>query len=206
MLYIKLMYVALVDDKVYDDDNYHMLSQSCIINVCSFMEEYHKEFGVKTEIEFKERINITKRIVAPFTKSISKWSDMNGYRNAIAHTLRDKEGQFIFLDSDIENKYNTPNNPYEWLLLRNCMIGLKNILNIDFRKELNEARKEIEKVEYHFKKSPIWTARELEDRFISIINESYAVAEKYGKHYNLNIPMFYNTNKPIVKYGMIESY
>jgi len=206
MLYTKLMHVALVDDKVYDDDNYHMLSQSCIINTCSFMEEYHKEFGVKTETAFKEKITMIKKIAAPYTKTISKWSDLNGYRNVIAHTLRNKEGQFIYLDPDIETKYNTPNNPYEWLLLRNCMIEVKNILNIEFKQELLDARTEIELIEYNSKKEPIWTARELEERFLSIIDESKAIAKKMGKYYDPNITKFYNTNKPFVKYGMIESY
>jgi len=206
MLYTKLMHVALVDDKIYDDDNYHMLSQSCIINTCSFMEEYHKQFGVKTETEFKEKVNMIKRMASPYAKTISKWSDLNGYRNVIAHTLRDKEDQFIFLDPDIENKYNTPNNPYEWLLLRNCMIELKNILNIEFSQELEGARKEIEAVKYNFKKEPIWTARELEKRFLSIVDESTAIARKMGKYYDPNITKFYNLNKPVVKYGMIESY
>ena len=206
MLYTKLMYVTLVDDKVYDDDNYHMLSQSCIINACSFMEEYHKEFGVKTETEFKEKINMIKKIATPYTKNISKWSGLNGYRNVIAHTLRDKQGQFVFLDPDIENKYNTPNNPYEWLLLRNCMIELKNILNIEFKKELEEARNEIKTVEYNFKKEPIWKARELQEIFLSIVDESTAIAKRFEKYYDPNITKFYDTNKPIVKYGMIESY
>lgn len=206
MLYTKLMYVALVDNKVYDDDNYHMLSQSCILNTCSFMEEYHKEFGVKTENEFKEKVNLIKKIVAPFARTILKWSNLNGYRNAIAHTLRDKEGKFIFLDPDIEKKYNIPNNPYEWLLLRNCMIELKNILNIEFILELEAARKEIEMIKYSYKDEPILTAREVEEKFLSIVQESAAIAKKFGKYYDPNITKFFDNNKPIVKYGMIESY
>jgi len=206
MLYTKLMHVTLVDEKVFDDDNYHMLSQSCIINACSFMEEYHKEFGVKTEIEFKEKINLIKKIATPYAKNISKWSGQNGYRNVIAHTLRNKEGQFVFLDRDIENTYNTPNNPYEWLLLRNCMIELKNILNIEFRKELHEAKTEIESLEYNFKKEPILRAIDLQEKFLSIVSESAAIAQQLGKYYDPNITKFYDNNKPAVKYGMIESY
>jgi hypothetical protein len=206
ILYVKSLHVASTQNKVFDDDNYHMLSQSSIMNACSFMEEYHKEFGVKTESEFKDKINITKKICAPYTRAIAKWSDLNGYRNVIAHTLRDKNGQLILLNPDHDKIYNTPNNPLEWLLLRNCMIGVKNILNIEFNSELEEARDEINAVKYNFKSDPIMSEEALLKTFHAIVNDSESIARSYGKYYDPNITRFYNNNKPVVEYGMMESY
>lgn len=135
------------------------------------------------------------------------WPGFNSNRNLIAHTLRDRAGQYAYLDPDHEKRYMTPNGGMQWLFIRDCMIGIKNILNGEFKPELEQAVKEIAtKIDYKAKEPEVVSGNDFVKTFAMIANQSAKIARDHGKIYNLNIPDFYDNNKPAVHFGMMDSY
>ncbi|MDT3401480.1 hypothetical protein QE417_000552 [Mucilaginibacter terrae] len=65
IIYTKSFTIYDKHKKIWDDDNYHMLSHSCILNTCSFLEEYNNNFGVKSESQYHDRILLAKKISSP---------------------------------------------------------------------------------------------------------------------------------------------
>lgn len=109
---------------------------SIILDTCSYIDEYDREFGVSTEDSFKARALMVKKITKPFISKIRKWKDLDSFRNNIvAHNLRNK-GKFVFWD-DI-SQYNIPRNIYDIYLLNNCIQFAQNYIHQEFNAEVKE--------------------------------------------------------------------
>jgi hypothetical protein len=193
------------EGKLCDDEYHHVLVHLSIINICSFLDEYHNYLGVKTEDEYKEKVLAVKDMCKPFVNGIKRWPGFNSNRNLLAHTFRDKNGVFAYHDPDHEKKYVTPNGGLDWMFIHNCIVGIKNILNLEFKEELPQAVKELEKLDYRAKNEPVMNGREIENEFFKIVAESAKISHTYGKWYNLNITKFFIENEPAVHFGAMDS-
>jgi hypothetical protein len=206
VIYLKSLESYAKEGKLCDDEYHHVLTHLSIINTCSFLEEYQQHFGVKTEEEYKEKILVLKKMCGPFVKGIKKWTGFNSNRNLLAHTLRDKNGVFAYLDPDHEKKYITPNGGLDWMYVRDCIVGIKNVLNGEFKKELAQAVKELEKLDYRAKNKPVIMGKEINDNFLKVAEESAKISYANGKWYNLNVERFFAENKPAVHFGAMDSF
>lgn len=104
----------LVDDTIHEALVYQILLKSC-----SFLDEWNKVFGVKTEIQDKNKIVLVKKTAKSAHQCISGWSQLRVFRNEmIAHNFRDKNGMNVFIKGHI---YNSPQSNGEIYLLVFCI-------------------------------------------------------------------------------------
>lgn len=86
-----------------------------LLKTCAYLEEWNEVFGIKTEIENKEKIIFIKKIAKPAFKNISSWKQLKEFRNHyIAHNHRNKEGKNVYLN---HTEYHSPQSDAEIYLL-----------------------------------------------------------------------------------------
>jgi len=101
----------------------------------SFLDEFKGAFFHKIEDLYKPRMQDVRQITAPIIKRIKKWKDLEKFRNnIIAHAWRDK-GKFVIPDPEV---YNIPKSWFEVSILVNLMNYLWQLIEAEFKKELNE--------------------------------------------------------------------
>lgn len=104
----------LVDDTIHEALVYQILLKSC-----SFLDEWNKVFGVKTETKDKNKIILVKKTAKIAYQCITGWSQIREFRNEmIAHNFRDKNGMNVFIKGHI---YNSPQSNGEIYLLVFCI-------------------------------------------------------------------------------------
>jgi hypothetical protein len=105
-----------------------------ILDVCSFIDEYEKILGPRTENKFKDRISITKSICKPVIKEIKKWKDLKIVRNSfVAHNFRLSSGNMFYNQESIN--YNVPRNIPEMELLSNYVQIICHVILSEFAQE-----------------------------------------------------------------------
>lgn len=112
-----------------------------IIDICSYLDEYEKIFGIKTENEFQTRILLIKTICKPVIKEIKKWSDLKKIRNwMVAHNLRINKGKMFYNQLTLD--YKVPKTIVEIELLSNCIQIINYVISSEFAEELTHASKQ----------------------------------------------------------------
>ena len=112
-----------------------------IIDICSYLDEYEKIFGIKTENEYQMRILLIKKMCKPVVKEIKKWSDLKNIRNwMIAHNLRINHGKMLYNQLTLD--YKVPKTIVEIELLSNCIQIIYSVISREFTEELKNASKQ----------------------------------------------------------------
>lgn len=102
----------------------------------SFLAEFNGSFYHNIEEEYKSRMKDVRIITAPIIKRISKWKDLEKFRNnIIAHPWRDK-GKFAIPDRQF---YNIPRNWFETGVLVNLINYTWALIKGEFSEELEYA-------------------------------------------------------------------
>src|SRR5688572_19628185 len=129
----------LVHDTIHEALVYQILLKSC-----SFLDEWNKVFGVKTEPKDKDKILIVKKVAKAPYKCISSWSQLRNFRNEmIAHNHRDKDGKNVFIQG---HSYNSPQSNGEIYLLVFCIKRMVDVIYSFFKNEVEKVI--IDKVTY----------------------------------------------------------
>jgi hypothetical protein len=137
-----------------------------ILQICSFLDEWDKFTGIKTNSEFDEKIRVIKRVVKPAKQAINKFPDLRRFRNEIiAHNYRDKNNEFTF---NRINTYHIPNNNGEMYLI---LYSIKRILDVLYSNFKEESANVYQLLQEEFKgKTSVYEALE-EEEIKKIIEE-----------------------------------
>lgn len=156
-----------------------------IIDSVSYIHEYDQVFGIKTEIEFKNRIHDVKTINKPLISKIRQWKNLNDLRNQLlAHNLRQgKNGDFIF---GLENlDYNAPRTLNDLFLLSNLIQFSTETINSEFKTELHNVRdsnlKDVKVTDKQLSKDDVSKIT------ISLLHEADAEKIKLKREYSFSI-------------------
>lgn len=107
------------ENEIYLDTIYEALVYQILLKGISFIDEWDKIFGIRTEAEYKEEVQKIKAIAKPARKYISGWKGLRDFRNqAIAHNHRDDKGNNIYF---IKKAFHTPNGLAEIALFIYCI-------------------------------------------------------------------------------------
>ena len=108
-----------------------------ILECESFFEEYNSHFlPSKIEPEYSDRIKAVKNICKPINKLIRKWKDLRLFRdNIVAHPWR-RGNKFVV---PLNKAYAIPRTWLEFRMLRDLISYIHNILQEEFKLEMNES-------------------------------------------------------------------
>ncbi|MCL1670921.1 hypothetical protein [Elizabethkingia ursingii] len=112
------------------------LKEYCIINICSFLDEYDNFFS-KNYIEplYTDRIIKVKQFLRPFIKEIKKDYHLKDYRNHIlAHNLRANSKSLLM--GKIVKTYNFPKYTEEFNSINTIIIMILRIIVKEFKNDL----------------------------------------------------------------------
>jgi hypothetical protein len=154
-----------------------------IIDACSYLDEYHKHFGVTTEFEYKTKISEIKTVCKPLVSQINQWKDLRLVRNSfVAHNLRTKDNTMIFRT---QLNYNAPRGPYEIELLNDIIQLISHIIiEKEFQTEMEYAKNNFKLNIPTFKgfsKNNCWTIMD------SLIERTNQNLKKHNKQYFINL-------------------
>lgn len=111
----------LVNDTIHEALVYQIL-----LKACSYLEEWDKVFGVRTDPKDEQQILKIKKIVKPAYKCIVSWTQLRDFRNqAVAHNHRDKNGKNIYLNN---SNWHSPQSNGEIYLLVFCIKTMTDIM------------------------------------------------------------------------------
>lgn len=104
-----------------------------IMKTCGFLEEWDKFLGVHTNKENREKLMLIKKIVAPARKEISKWKDLQKFRNEIiAHNLRNGNKEYSI---DGISEYDCPGTVEELFYLVAFLNVMTRVLTTNYQEE-----------------------------------------------------------------------
>lgn len=136
-----------------------------IIQTISFLDEWDKFLGFKTEFEDQKNILELKKTAKPAIDRIKKWKDMREFRNCVlAHNLRNKNRNydFIFINNEFQNSL-IPNHISEFEVLAKCIDISTQIVCIPFKQQLINYSNELEKNDVVFKPRVVDPEKEIDD-------------------------------------------
>jgi len=155
------------------------------MNVCSYLEEYNKNFLAKSEEEFHIRIKEVKKIAKPAVKKINEWKDLREYRNhMIAHNFRIDGNEFCF---NMLGQYNAPRTYRDIAMLRKHLMMIQGIIEAEFRNELQYVNSYIQSFEVKEQKISYET---VEEDLIAVLDEINQLCLKNSKPYQLIVDLF----------------
>lgn len=125
----------LVETKILFDIQ---IKEYCIINICSFLDEYEKYFAITyIENSFEKEILEIKQILKPFIKEIKRDYNLKDYRNHIlAHNLRDNSKSLLM--GEINRIYNFPKYTDEFQSINQIINLMMRIILNQFKNDLPE--------------------------------------------------------------------
>lgn len=167
--------------------HYVTLYNAILMHTCSYLEEYNNQFTSKTELEFKDRIRMVKKIAKPAYKKIMNWSDLRQYRNQIiAHNLRINNDIFSF---NKLGQYNAPRTYVDLVVLRKHLMMIQGIIDAEFSIEIPKVNDFIES--FPIKKQQI-NYDNIEADIKSVVDEINLNCNNSRKNYNLDLAIFHN--------------
>ena len=117
-----------------DQAHYFALYNTILMNTCSYLDEYNKNFLAKAEPEFHERILQIKKIAKPAFKKLNEWKDLKEYRNQmIAHNFRIDGNEFSF---NMLGQYNAPRTYRDLALLRKHLAMVNAVIQAEFESDM----------------------------------------------------------------------
>lgn len=114
--------------------HYQILYNTILMNTCSYLDEYNKNFLINAEYKFHERIKTLKKIAKPAIKKLNEWKDLRTYRNQIvAHNFRIDGNDFSFKKL---GQYKAPRTYLDIVMLRKHLMMIHGIISAEFENEL----------------------------------------------------------------------
>lgn len=114
--------------------HYQVLYNTILMNTCSYLDEYNKNFLINAEYKFHERIKTLKKIAKPAIKKLNEWKDLRTYRNQIvAHNFRIDGNDFSFKKLE---QYKAPRTYLDIVMLRKHLMMIHGIISAEFENEL----------------------------------------------------------------------
>ncbi|UMQ41651.1 hypothetical protein MKS83_19980 [Chryseobacterium sp. Y16C] len=112
------------------------LKEYCIINICSFLDEYDTFFSINyVETLYKTRVIKIKKFLKPFIKEIKRDYNLKDYRNHIlAHNLRDNSKSLLM--GDVVKTYNFPKYTEEFNSINTIINMIVHIVVQEFENDL----------------------------------------------------------------------
>lgn len=127
---IELQKIIESDDST--DKQPILVTNYIIMETCSFIHEFHKNFARLCESDYKDKVTLVKAMTKPIFKRVNKWTDLNTFRNnIIAHPWRDGD-KFVVPDMNV---YNVPRNWFEHIVLVHLMRYIYDIIRDVFKSE-----------------------------------------------------------------------
>ena len=153
-----------------------------LILLILYLDEYDNFFGVKTEVEFADRILMIKKIAKPTTNMVRKWKDIGSLRNdIIAHTWR-KGKQFTLSNL---GTYNAPKNFQDLLYLQTYLEINQAVIDAEFFTESKNVMDHIDSIKSN-KQNPNPSDPNFEKTIIKVINEVNENCIQEQKPYEIN--------------------
>jgi hypothetical protein len=170
-----------------DKAHYVVLYNTILMNVCSYLDEYNKNFSTECEPEYKSRILEAKKIAKPAYKEISKWKDLKDYRNnMIAHNFRIDGKDFSF---NMLGQYNAPRTYRDIVLLRKHLIMINSIIQAEFEFEMTKINSYIDSFEVIEQKI---NYDNIENDLVNLLNQINLLCAAHNKNYRLKTDQFMN--------------
>lgn len=165
--------------------HYQTLYNTILMNTCSYLDEYNKNFLHNAEPQFHERIKTLKKIAKPAMKKINEWTDLHTYRNQmIAHNLRINGNDFSFIKL---GQYKAPRTYLDLVMLRKHLMMLHGIISAEFCKELQIINQFLNN--FPVKEQQIDYSN-VENDISSVLQEINDLCIKCSKPYRLTVDLF----------------
>lgn len=170
-----------------DQAHYIALYNTILMNTCSYLDEYNKNFLAKAEPEFRERIIQIKQIAKPAFKKLNEWKDLKEYRNQmIAHNFRVDSDKFSFY---MLGQYSAPRTYRDLALLRKHLAMINAIVQAEFESYMPHINTFIKS--FKVKEQEI-DYQNIETDLTMIIDEINQLCANNGKVYRLGLEYFMN--------------
>lgn len=170
-----------------DKTHYIVLYNTILMNICSYLEEYNKNFSTACEPEYKSRILEIKKIAKPAYKEICKWKDLKVYRNnMIAHNFRIDGKDFSF---KLLGQYNAPRTYRDIVLLRKHLNMINSIIQAEFDYEMTKINNYMDSFEV---KEQRMNYDNIENDLVDLLNQINLLCADHNKSYRLKTEVFMN--------------
>ncbi len=168
-----------------DKAHYVALYNTILMNACSYLDEYNKNFLTKAEPVFHERILQIKKIAKPAFKKLNEWKDLREYRNhMIAHNFRMDGDKFSLY---MLGQYNAPRTYRDLALLRKHLAMINAVIQAEFESEMPNINTFVESFEV---KEQQINYENIEAELTNVVNEINQLCLDNGKVYSLPIEYF----------------
>lgn len=154
---------------------YSLVFSDALLTATKFIDEYNRFFR-SSNPKVKKAINSTKKILKPAIKEVTKWVDLNPFRNnVLAHNFRiEKKNNDSVFEHGGFSAYNIPETVTDLIVLIECISIAGRIIERNFKREYDQFAAQIRRVE-KVKKSSL-TQAEAENFIQNIIQEMNEIA------------------------------
>jgi hypothetical protein len=168
-----------------ETSHYQTIYNTILMDACSYLDEYNKNFLHNAENEFHDRIKAVKKIARPAFKKVSEWTDLRSYRNQmVAHNFRIDGNDFSFKKL---GQYKAPRTYLDIVMLRKHLMMIHGIIAAEFQEELrsindflNTFPVQEQQIDYSNVKADL----------LSVLDEINTLCENNSKPYKLSIELF----------------
>jgi len=168
-----------------ETSHYQTLYNTILMNTCSYLDEYNKNFLHNAELQFHERIKTLKKIAKPAVKKLNEWTDLRSYRNQmVAHNFRIDRNDFSFIKL---GQYKAPRTYLDLVMLRKHLMMIHGIISAEFSKELQSINQFLNS--FPVKEQQIDYSN-VENDLRSVLNEINDLCIKCAKPYQLTVELF----------------
>lgn len=168
-----------------ETSHYQTMYNTILMDTCSYLDEYNKNFLHNAENEFHDRIKTIKKIARPAFKKLSEWTDLRSYRNQmVAHNFRIDGNDFSFKKL---GQYKAPRTYLDIVMLRKHLMMIHGIISAEFHNELksiNEFLNTFPVQEQQIDYSNV------ETDLLAVLDEINTLCENNSKPYKLSIELF----------------
>ena len=168
-----------------ETSHYQTLYNTILMNTCSYLDEYNKNFLHNAELQFHERIKTLKKIAKSAVKKLNEWTDLRSYRNQmVAHNFRIDRNDFSFIKL---GQYKAPRTYLDLVMLRKHLMMIHGIISAEFSKELQSINQFLNS--FPVKEQQIDYSN-VENDLRSVLNEFNDLCIKCAKPYQLTVELF----------------
>ncbi|RYF38002.1 MAG: hypothetical protein EON97_00110 [Chitinophagaceae bacterium] len=163
-----------------------------IMETVSFLDEYNGAFINNVEAEFRERIMTLRKIATPIIKKITRWKDLEKFRNNIvAHPWR-KDGRIAL---PTLSNYNVPSDPLDFHILSHLIHYFRQLLHAEFSTEMEEADHYVRTLANQPDPPPP-DYSSLNTEHIELKNVVNELAKEKNRSYGIKIFLYYLDDEP----------
>lgn len=168
-----------------ETSHYQTIYNTILMDTCSYVDEYNKNFLNNAEQQFHSRIKTVKRIAKPALKKVNEWKDLRSYRNQmIAHNFRIDGDDFSLKKL---GQYIAPRTYLDIVMLRKHLMMIHGIIMAEFNSELKNINPFLNT--FPVQKQQIDYSN-VEADLISVLTEINKLCINNAKPYELRVDLF----------------